>query len=180
MNYIDETRNYLIEEISQNELMNKNHKKICTTLNYTEQFLILASTITGSVSISTFTSVIDIPIGITSSPIGLKICAIAAGIKKYKSIIKKKKKKHDKIVLLAKSKLKRIEILISKTLTNSNISHDEFVSINNVLKEYEEIKEETKNLKTESVLQHTAKVSDRTEKFIKDFILFIKHCYHIV
>ena len=177
---IDETRNYLIEEINRNELMNKNHKKICTTLNYTEQFLILASTITGCVSISAFISVIDIPIKITSSPIGLKICAIAAGIKKYKSIIKKKKKKHDKIVLLAKSKLKRIEILISKTLTNSNISHDEFVSINNVLKEYEEIKEETKNLKTESVLQHTAKVSDRTEKFIKDFILFIKHCYHIV
>ena len=44
--------------------------------------------------------------GITSSAIGLKICAITAGIKKYKSIIKEKKKKHDKMVLLAKSKLR--------------------------------------------------------------------------
>ena len=66
-------------------------------------------------------------------------------IKKDKSIIKKKKKKHDKIVLLAKSKLTRIELLISKALIDSNISHDEFILINNMLKEYEEIKEGIKN-----------------------------------
>ena len=102
---IDETRNYLIEEINRNELMSKKHKKICTILNYIEHFLILVSTITGCVSIFAFASLIGIPIGITSFAIGLKICAITAGIKKYKSIIKKKKKKHDKIVSLAKSKL---------------------------------------------------------------------------
>ena len=90
---------------------------------------------------------IGIPIGITSSAIGLKICAITAGIKKYKSIIKKKKKKHDKIVLLAKSKLNSIEVLISKALIDSVISHDEFVLINNVLKEYNEMKDEIKSLK---------------------------------
>ena len=77
---IDETRNYLIEEINQNELMSKKHKKVCTTLNYIEHFLILASTITGCVSISAFASLIGIPIGITSSAIGLKICAKTAGI----------------------------------------------------------------------------------------------------
>ena len=53
-----------------------------------------------------------------------------------------KKKKHDKIVLQPKSKLNSIEILISKALIDSVISHDEYVSINNVLKEYEEIKKE--------------------------------------
>ena len=56
-----------------------------------------------------FVSLIGIPIRITSSAIGLKICAISAAIKKYKSIIKKKKKKQDKIVLVAKSKLNSIE-----------------------------------------------------------------------
>ena len=70
---------------------------------------------------------IGIPIGITSSAIGLKICPITAGIKKYKLIIKKKKKNHDKILFLAKSKLNRIEVLISKSLIDSNIIHDEFV-----------------------------------------------------
>ena len=97
--------------------------------------------------ISAFASLAGILIGITSSAIGLKICAIAAGIKKYKSIIKKKKKKHDKIVLLAKSKLNSIEVLVSKALIDSVISHGEFVLIKNVIKEYNNIKE-LQNLKT--------------------------------
>ena len=142
----DETRNYLIEEINRNELMSKKHKKVCTTLNYIEHFLILGSTITGCVSISSFASLVGIPIVITSSEIGLKIYVITAGIKKYKSIIKKKKKKHNKIVLLAKSKLNSIEVLISKALIDLVIIHDEFVLINNVLKEYNEMKKEIKNL----------------------------------
>ena len=128
--------------------MSKKHKKVCTTLNYIEGILILASIITRCISISAFTSLISVPIGITSSAFGLKICAMTAGSKKYKSIIKKKKKKHDKIVLLAKSKLNNKEILISKALNDSVVSHDEFVLISNMLKEYNEMKEETKNLKT--------------------------------
>ena len=107
---IDETRNYLIEEVNRNKLMNKKHKKVCETLNYIKHSLILASTISGRVSISAFTSLIGIPIGITNSEIGLIICAIAAG---KKSIIKKNKKNLDKIILLAKSKLNSIEVLIS-------------------------------------------------------------------
>ena len=103
--------------------------------NYIQYFLILASTITGCISISASASLLGIAIGISSSAVGLKICAIAAGIKKYKSIIKKKEKKHDKIVLPAKFKLNKIEALILKALIDSNISHDEVVSINNVLKE---------------------------------------------
>ena len=95
---------------------------------------------------------IGIPIGITSSAIGWKNWAISAGIKIYKSIIKKKKKVYDKIVLLAKSKLSSREALISMTLIDSVISHDEFVLINNVLKEYDKIKEEIKTLKAESIL----------------------------
>ena len=83
---------------------------------------------------------LGIPIGFTSSGVGLKVCTIASGIKR-------KKKKHHKIVLLAKSKLNRIEVFIFNALIDSNISHGEFVLINNVLKEYEDMKEEIKNLK---------------------------------
>ena len=125
----------------------KSTKSFGTTLNYIDHFLILASTITGCVSISAFASLVDIPIEITSSAIGSKICATTAGIKNYNSIIKKKKKKHDKIVLLAKSKFNRIEVLIFKALIDSVISHDEFVLTNNVLKECSEMKEEIKDLK---------------------------------
>ena len=128
--------------------MSKKHKKVCTALNYIEHFLILASTITGCVSISSFSSLVGIPIGITSSAIGLKLCEITAGIKKYNSIIKKKKKKHDKIVLLAKSKSNSMKFLISKALIDSVINHYEFVLINKVLKGYDKMKEEIRNLKT--------------------------------
>ena len=121
---------------------------VCTTLNYIEHFLILGSAVTGCVSISAFPSLFGIPIVITSSAVGLKICVITAAIKKQKPIIKKKKNKPGKIVLLEKSKLNSTEFLISKALVDSLVIHDEFVMINNVLKEYVEIKEETKNLKT--------------------------------
>ena len=63
--------------------MSKKHEKFSKTLNYIEHFLILAPTITGCCSISAFTSLLGVPIGITSSAIGLKICSINAGIKKY-------------------------------------------------------------------------------------------------
>ena len=66
------------------------------------------------------------PVGIKSSVVGINICAVTAGIKKYKSIKKKKKKKHDKIVLLGKDKLNTIEVLISKAVMESYISHDQF------------------------------------------------------
>ena len=133
---INKTGNYFLKEIQQNELMSRKHKKVCTTLNYIEHFLILSSIITGCISISAFFSLIGIPRGITSSSIGLKICAITVGTKKYKLIIKKKKKKHDKTVLLAKSN--SIKVLISKVLIDSVVSHQE----------YDKIKEEIKYLKT--------------------------------
>ena len=83
---IDEIRYSLIEEINRNRLMSKKHKNVCRALNYIDHLRIAISTITGYVSISTFASLVGIPIGIASSLIRLKICVIATGIKKYKSI----------------------------------------------------------------------------------------------
>ena len=87
---INKARNYVIEEIQKNELISRKHKKVCTTLNFIEHFRILASVITGTISISAFPSFHGIHIRITSSAIRLKIGAIAAGIKKCKLTIKKK------------------------------------------------------------------------------------------
>ena len=69
------------------------------TLNYIEHLLVLASEATGLITIFTSASLIGIPNGIENSAVGLKICAIIAGIIMYKSIIKKMEKKHDRIVL---------------------------------------------------------------------------------
>ena len=80
---IDETKNYFLKEIEQNELMCEKYIKACTNPNYIQHFLFLASTITGCISISAFASLLGTPIGITSSAIGVKVFAIVAGIKKY-------------------------------------------------------------------------------------------------
>ena len=124
--------------------MSEKYQKKCKYLNYVEHLLILVSTVTGCVSSSAFDSLVCVPVGITSSSVGIKICAITAGIKKYKSITKKKKKKLDKIVLLGKGNLNAIEVLFSKTLIDSYISHNKFVSVNNVLREYYKMREEIK------------------------------------
>ena len=118
--------------------------KVCTTLNYIEHFLTLGSTITGCVLISALTSLVGIRTGIASSAIRIKICVVTAAVKKYKSIIKKKKKKHNRIILLAESKLSSTEVLICQDLIDSSISHDEFILINNMVKEFYDIKEEIK------------------------------------
>ena len=97
--------------------------------------------ITGCVSMSAITLLgitLLVPIGITSFEVGLNITALTAWIKRYKSIIKKQKKEHDKIVLLGKSKLDTIEALFSKDLIDWHIIH-------NVWGKYNEIKEEIEN-----------------------------------
>ena len=128
--------------------MREKYKKTCKYLIYVEHLVILVSTVTGCASISAFASLIAISVGITTSPVGIKICAITAEIKKCKSIIKKKKKHHDKTMLLGKDKLNIIEVLISEALVNSYISHNKLVSVNNVLGKYYEKKEEIKNPET--------------------------------
>ena len=83
----------------------KKYKKTCKCSSCAGHLLILVSTVTGCLSISAFALLVCVPVCITSSVIGIKVCAITAEIKKCKSIIKKERKKHDKIVLLGKDKL---------------------------------------------------------------------------
>ena len=139
---MDETWNYILEEIKHNDLMSEKYKKSCKYLNYVQHMFILASTVTDCVCFNFCICFISYYFYITSSAVGIKICAIIARIRKYKLIIKKKKKKHDKIVLLGKDELNTVENLISKALIDS---YDKFVSVNKVLREYNEIEEEIKN-----------------------------------
>ena len=112
-----------------------------------QHFPILAFAVAGCISVSDFASFLGIPIGITTSATGLKMCVTTAAIKKYRSIIKKRKRKHNKMVLSAKSKLNNIEVLIYKAFIDSNASHDKLVLIKNLLQGYDNMKEETKDLK---------------------------------
>ena len=109
-------------------MISNKHKNVCMALNYIKHLLILASVVTRYASIFASASLPDIPIGIASPAIGLKICEITAIIKSYKSITRKKRKKHDKIYLFQKTKVNSIEVLIFRTLIDSYINLDKSVS----------------------------------------------------
>ena len=125
--------------------MSEKYDNTCQYSSYLEHLLILVSTVTGCISITVIAALVAIPVGIRSSLVLIKLCKITGGIKKYKSITKEKNKKHDKIVFLGKHKLNTSKVLSSKP---SYISYYEFVSVNNVLTEHYEMKEEIKNPET--------------------------------
>ena len=92
---IDDARNYFLEKTKRNDLMSKKYKKVCRALNYIQYFLIFVSAVIRYILISAFASLVGIPVGIA---VGLKIYALTATIKKYKSIIKKEKPQWDSVV----------------------------------------------------------------------------------
>ena len=85
-----------MNEIKHNDLISEKYQKTCKYSNYAEHVLILVLTITGCVSISAFASLVCVPVGITSSAVGIKICAITAGIKRYSQLWRKRRKIYGK------------------------------------------------------------------------------------
>ena len=88
------------ENLIQNDLIIKKHRKVCKILSYIDHSLVLFIEISGCVPTFAFTSLIGIPIGMVRSKVRLSNCAITEASKKYKWITKKKK--HDKIALIAR------------------------------------------------------------------------------
>ena len=110
---------YSHQEINQRKSCSKKLSKYVTAFDYIDKILIVVSA----------TSVVRAPVGIGSASFTL-IFSLTTGItKKLLSITRNKKKKHDQILMLAKSKLDSIEALVSQALINMEISHEEFNSI---------------------------------------------------
>ena len=103
--------------------------------------LIVLSVATGSISIASFATVIGAPVGIISASFSLAFSISTGIIKKLLKTTRNKKKKHNKIVMLARSKLNSIESKISEALINNEISHEDFMTILNEEKKYRELKE---------------------------------------
>ena len=127
LNKITEIENYFHEEISQRKSCSKKLSRYVTAFDYIDKVLIVLSATTGGVSICSFTSIVGAPVGIASASFTLIFSLTTGIVKKLLSITRNKKKKHDKILMLAKSKLNSIETLIAQALID--ISHEEFVAI---------------------------------------------------
>ena len=102
--------------------------------------LYVLSAASGEVSIISFTSIIGALVGIASASFTLIFSLTTGKVKKLRNITRKKKKKHDKIIMLTKSKPNSIENRISRVLINMEISHEEFITILNEKDKYEKMK----------------------------------------
>ena len=117
--------------------MNKRLSKYTASFDYFDRPLIVLSVTTGSISIASFATVIGAPVGIVSASFTL-VSSISTGIAMMLlKTTRNKKKKHNKIVMLARSKLNSIESKISEALINNEISHEDFMTIINEEKNIE-------------------------------------------
>ena len=124
-------------------------------LNYDETLIVLSTT-SGGISIISFTNVIGIPAGVISASFSLVFSLTAGIIKKLLKETREKKKKRSKIIMLAKNKLNSIESLMSQTLIDLDISHDEFKTIVNEKEKYDQMKESIRNKKNRDEFSENA------------------------
>ena len=117
-------------------------------LDYIDKTIIVLSAASGGISIISFTSVIGVHAGLASASFTLVFSLATGIIKILLKVIRKKKKKHNKIVMVAKSKLNCIETQMSQALIDLDISHEEFKTIVNEEEKYEQMKENIRNIKS--------------------------------
>ena len=133
--------------LSKRKSCSKTLSKYDAFFDYIDQTLIVLSATSGGVSIISFTSIVGAPVGIASASLTLFFSLTTGIVKKLLNITRNKKKKHDKILMLAKSKLNSIETLISQALIDMEISHEEFITILKEKDKYEKMKD---NLRSEN------------------------------
>ena len=138
---IKKIENYFINEINERKSYSKKLNKYVTIFDYIDKILIVLSATTGGISIISFTTTIGAPVGIASASFTLIFSLTTGIVKKLLNITRNKKKKHDKILMLAKSKFNSIETLISQALNDMKISHEEFITIFKEKDRYEKMKE---------------------------------------
>ena len=141
LNRINEIKDYFIADIRERELMSKRPSKYIASFDYFDKSLIDLSVANASISIVSFATVIGAPAGIMSASCSLALSITTGFVKTFLKIIINKKKKDNKIVMRARSKLISIESKISEALINNEISHEDFMTILNEEKKYRELKE---------------------------------------
>ena len=125
----------------------KKSNKYLVSFDYLDEISITLSASFGMLSIASYASVVGIPAGITGASLTL-VFTIGTGISKsLLKLTKKRKKKHNKIIVLAKTKLNMIDTLLSSALNDSEIIHEECTNIINEANIYENIKKILRNLR---------------------------------
>ena len=152
-----------IERLIKGNHAVKKISKYVSGFYYIDKVLIVLSTASSGVCITSCASVVGVPVGIARASFTLIFTLITGIIKKLLSITRNKKKKHDKILMLAKSKLDSIETLVSQALIDTDINHEKFNAIIREKQKYERMKE---NLRKVSEKQENMRLNSVTSKKI--------------
>ena len=134
LNKINEIKDYFLAEIRERELISKNISKYIASLDYFDKSLNVLSILSGSISISSTFSI------------------TSGFVKRFLKTIRNKKKKHNKIIMLARSKLNSIESIISKALIDNEISPEDFEIVINEEEKYRELKESIRMMNSQEVM----------------------------
>ena len=121
--------------------MSKRLSKYIASFDYFGKPSIVLSVRTGSISIASFATATGAPVGIASATFSLAFPISTGIVKKVLKTVRNMKKKHNKILMLARSKLNNIESKISEALITNEISHDDFITIVNEERNYLELKQ---------------------------------------
>ena len=172
---IHKIRNYFNNEIKERKDIIKKLNKYLVSFDYLNKIFITLSASFGTLSIASYSSVLGTPAGIAGSYLTL-IFTIGTGISKsLLKVTKKRKKKHNKIIVLPKNNLNMIDTLLSSALNDSEISHEEFTNIINEANIYENIKENIKELTIEP-----SSLERMTEPIIKIILNNYMRMYNFV
>ena len=128
-------------------IMSKKLSKYISFFDYFDKFLIALSVTSGGVSIASFATAIGPPIGIASASLSLAFSLCTGLVKKLLKATRNKKKRNNKIVMLARSNLNSIEGKVVEVLINNQISHEDFITIINEERNYTELKESIRMMK---------------------------------
>ena len=151
LNEINKTKYFFNNNVNERKDIIKKLNKYIVGFDYLDKIFIALSASFGTLSIASHATVVGIPVDIAGASLTL-IFTISIGINKsLLQVTKKRKKKHNKIIALAKSKLNTIDTLLSSALSDSKISHEEFTNIITEKNIYENIKENIKD-KTETTI----------------------------
>ena len=136
--------------MKERELMNKILRTYIASFDSFDKSLIVLSVATGSSSIASFATVIRAPVGMMNVSFSLAFSITIGFVKKFLKAIRCKKKEHNKIVMLSRSKLNSIESKISQVLINNEVSHEDFTTIFNKKKKYRELKESIRMMNSQT------------------------------
>ena len=157
LNEINKIKDFFNSEIQERKIMSKSLSKYIAAFDYIDETLIVLSATSGGISIISFTSVVRIPAGIASGSFTLVFSLTTGIIKKLSKVTRKKNKKNNNILMLAKTKFNSIETLMSQALIDLDISHEDFKTIVHEKEKYEQLKEIIRNIKSKDELSENSR-----------------------